>query len=338
MVKKAVAALGLRSIGWQGVEFQLPEDWNFVEESGGRRNGSMGFVSTYATFELKWEEIKKKGDLSVESVADNLVKKLDKSIKNLKALKKGSTKVFGHNAVYLHLETDLKGYGITWYCEDLEKMFIGLFIFKPAELEKAKLIFNHLLGSIKCHSVDGWERWSVLGFSFKTPSNFKVARVPLEKALLGRNSLFLHAEEQHPFSVERTEVYFDYWSAANVIFEEVYSDPKRWFKEHFEEQFRKRYRGKMRKGRFQKSTIKGHTAKVLKSTVKRGSLEQTVTRNNTYMWYCPNTNRIYALTLSKIQRKQQILLRLFKRFVSAKKQGASSARIFDEILGSVSCH
>jgi len=337
-LRKAGAARGLQPVGWQGIELRLPEGWNLVKEEGARQKGSMGFASASSTLELKWEEIKRKKVASVEAIAENFIKGLRKSVKDLKVLGKNPVKVFGHNGVSFHFESEQEGYGFTWYCDEHEKMFIGIFVFRPAELEAPKLVFRRLLESIRCHSPEGWERWSILGFSFRAPSTMRLARAPLEKALMGRNSLMLHAEEQHPFLVERTEVYLDYWSAADVIFEKTYRDPKKWFKEFYEEGLRKRYRGRMEKGRFQASKVGGHKAEVLKTTFRSGRVEQSVTENRTHIWYCPETNRVYALTLTRGQRKNRLYLGLFKRFLSARRSEASSKRVLDGILASFSCH
>lgn len=317
---------GFKPLGWQGFELQVPEDWSFIVESGSQRQGFVRLASISSSFELKWGKMEKKKEFSIESVTDKLIEKLQKSDKNLKLLSKGSSKVFGHNALYFHFESEYKGYGTAWYCDKGEKVFLGLFTFKP-EYKQARLTFNRCLSSLKCHTLDEWNTWALFGFSFKTPSKFELMD---RKFLVGHATLALSKEELHPFCAEKTEAFFQYWSPANVKFEETYNDLEKWFEEFYEKEFKKRYKGKMEKEGFQSLKINGHPAKTLTSTTKRGLVSQTVSKNSTHMWYCPETNRIYALTLSKGLRKTRI--------IPSKKYEAIPAETFDKILASLSCH
>jgi len=325
-MKKAEKVLGFGSIGWQGLELQVPEDWNFSVESGSRQQGFMKLASSLSSFELKWAKMEKKKKFSLESIVDKLIQKLQKSDKNLKLLKRGSSEVSGHNALYFHFESEYKGYGTAWYCEKDEKVFLGLFTFKP-EYKEPRLTFNRCLGSLKCHIQDDWNTWTLFGFSFKAPSKFDLKE---RKFLVGHTTMALYKEGPHPFCVEKIEAIFQYWSPANVKFEDAYNDPKKWFEQFYEKELKKRYKGKMEKGRFQSLIIKDHPAKNLASTIRRGLWNQTITKNNTYIWYCPNTNRIYALTLSKGLSKMRI--------IPSKKYEALPTETFNKILASISCH
>jgi len=326
-MKKAEEVLGFKSIGWQGLELQVPEDWNFSVESGSQQQGFMRLASSLSSFELKWEKMGKKKKFSLESVVDKLIEKLQKTDKKVKLLKKGSEEVFGHHALYFHFESEYKGYGVAWYCDKGEKVLLGLFTFKPVEHEKSRLIFERCLDSLKCHTQDDWNTWTLFGFSFKAPSKFDLKE---RKFLVGHTTMVLYKEEPHPFCVEKIEVVFQYWSPANVKFEDTYNDPKKWFEQFYEKELKKRYKGKIEKGRFQGFVIEDHAAKNLASTIRRGLWNQTIIKNNTYLWYCPNTNRIYALTLSKGLSKVRIL--------PSKKYEALPTKTFNKILASISCH
>jgi len=326
MMRKLKKIPGFKPLGWQGFELQTPEDWNFSVESGGQRQGFVRLASFSSSFELKWEKMEKKRKFSIESVVDNLIKKLQKSDKNLKLLKKGSSEVFGHNALYFHFESEFEGYGTAWYCDKGERVFLGLFSFKP-EYKQARLTFTRCLGSLKCHTLDDWNTWSLFGFSFRTPSKFGLME---RKFLVGHTTLSFYKEEPHPFCIEKTEAFFQYWSPANVKFEETYNDVKKWFEKFYEKELKKRYKVKMKKERFRSLKINGHPAKTLPFTTKRGLVSQNISRNSTHMWYCPETNRIYALTLSKGLRKTRI--------IPSKKYEAMPVETFDKILTSVSCH
>jgi hypothetical protein len=315
-----------KPFGWQGIELEVPEDWIFSAESGSQKQGFVRLISNSSSFELKWEKMEKKKEFSLETVMDNFIKKLQKADKKLKLLNRSSSKVFGHNAFYFHFESEHKGYGSVWYCEKDEKIFLGLFSFKP-QYKEAGLTFSHCLSSLKCHAKDEWNTWVLLGFSFKLPSKFELKE---RKFLVGHTTLVLSTEEPHPFCTEKREVLFQYWSPANVKFEETYNDPEKWFESFYERELKKRYEGKIEKGKFRSLKINGHPAKTLRTAMKRGLVGQTLSKNSTHMWYCPETNRIYALTLSKGLSKM--------RFIPSKKYEAIPVETFDKILASVSCH
>jgi len=328
-MKKGAELPGLKPIGWQGIELYVPVDWNFVVESGGRDAGLMGFTSPSSKFELKWEKMKKKKGFSIEMVAENFVSKLQKADKEFKILNEGGMKVFNHKVIYFRYQTGHEGYGITWYCDQEDKVFIGLFAFKPDEHEKSKRILENLLSSLKCHPSNNWNVWALFDFSFKTPLDFKVES---RKFLLGFVTLVLSKIEPHPLCSEKTEVVFHYWSPADVKFKGEYKDLERWFKQHYVRDYKKRFKGKMRIGEFQDLRINGHKAKTFTSTTKQGPLlSQILGKNNTYLWHCPKSNRIYALTLSKSVNKEI-------KFISKKKYETFPSEVFGEILGSVRCH
>ncbi len=328
-MKKGAKLSGLKPIGWQGVELQVPVDWNLVVESGGRDEGFMGFTSPSSKFELKWGKAKKKKAFSINTVVEKFVKKLQKADKKFKILNEGDTKVFDHKALYFHYQMGHEGYGITWNCDQEEKVFIGLFTFKPDEHKKSKTILENLLSSLKCHPSNNWNTWALFNFSFKTPSDFKVEN---RKFLLGFVTLVLSKIEYHALCSEKTEVVFQYWSPANVKFKGEYKDLESWFEQHYARDFKKRYKGKMHIGEFQNLRINRHKAKTFTSTTKKGPLlSQILGKNNTYLWYCSRSNRIYALTLSKAVSKEI-------KFVSKKKYEIFPSKLFEEILGSVRCH
>jgi len=328
-MKKGAKLPGLKLIGWQGIELQVPVDWDFVVESGGRDEGLMGFTSPSSKFELKWEKPKKKKVFSIDTVAENFVNKLQKVDKEFKILNEGDTKIFNHKAIYFHYQTGHEGYGMTWYCDQEEKFFVSLFAFKPDEHEKSKIILENLLSSIKCHPSNNWNTWALFDFSFKTPLDLKVEN---RKFMLGFITLVLSKIEAHPLCSEKTEVVLQYWSPANVKFKGEYKDLERWFEKHYSRDFKKRYKGKMRIGEFQDLRINGHKAKTFTSTTKQGLLlSQILGKNNTYLWYCSKFNRIYVLSLSKSVSKEI-------KFVSKKKYETFPSEVFEEILNSIRCH
>lgn len=324
---KRKKTLEFTPIGWQGLQFELPKDWNFNAESGNLRQGFIKLSSAYSTFELKWGKITDAKKFSIESVVEKLVKKLKKSEKNLKLLRKSSSKVFDHNSIYFDFKSDYKGRGIVWLCGKSEKLFIAILTAKPSDFKHAKLVLKCLLESIKCHVKGSWTGWSLFGFSLRAPSKFELKD---RKFFAGHGTLTLSTEETHLLHKEETQVLFQYWSAANVEFEETYTDIEKWFEEFYEKELKKRYKWKTEKKEFQNIRINRHSAKMLRSTAKGGLTSLNISENNTYMWYCPQRNRIYALTLSKGMHK--------KRFIPSKKRAALPIKMFNKILSSVSCH
>jgi len=325
-MKKKVG-LKLKLIGWQGIKLRVPEDWSFVVEAGEKEAGYTGFNSSYSKFEFKWEKMKKKKVFSIDAIIDNLIKKMKKSNELFEVLSRRDAKVFGHNAIYFQFKTAVKGYGIAWYCDDEEKVFVGLFNFKPSEHKKAKAVFDALVDSVRCHGRGKRDQWAVFGFSLKVPADFGLKE---RKFLVGFVALSFYAEKRHPFCTEKYDLVFQYWSPATLKFRDSYDDPEKWFEEVYEKTLKKRFKGKLKKERFRGFRIMGHAAKTLTSTVKRGFTSQVIMKNKTCIWYCPKTNRIYAVTLSKALSKL--------RFLPTKKYEAEPEEMFNKILASISCH
>jgi len=318
-------------IGWQGLEIQMPEDWRLTFDIGDSLKGFIRFASQSSNLEIKWETLKKRADFSIDAVSKNLINKIEKSVKkkNFKLLKRQSASVSDHKGVYFHYRTEQECYGLTWYCDKAEKLFILLHVFKPKEYRETKPIFEYIVNSLKCHSLDEQALWSIHNFSLKTPSSFRLGK---RKILLGHINLSLLAEKPRPFRVEKAEIFFQCWSLANVKFEDAYNDPEKWFKKYYEKEFRKKFGKKMKTDEFQSTTIREHAAKTFTCTIKSFGLitSHTVTNIHNTIWYCPESNRMYMLTFSIAMNKL--------RFTAMKKTELLPPEKINDIINSVSCH
>jgi hypothetical protein len=312
-----------QQVGWRGIELEVPKEWNFVAESGRPRLGHMIFASASAKFEIKWKKAEK--TVNSERLAGKLLEKMQSAYKGLRALEKGHMNIFGHEGTYVFFRHKIEGYMVSWCCDRTQRVFTALYVYKSGEREEAKRNFERIFGSFKCHTLDDWHSWIFFDFSFRTPASYQLRA---KKVLIGYASLELNEQERHLSYSQRNGVNIQYWNIANVNFRDTYNDPKKWFEKNHAKRFRKQYRG-VKIGDFQRSTVNGHEAEALRSTQKSGTLDKAAVKNDTYVWYCSNTNRIYVLTLS---------MALNERWFNKTEKEARLTETFDKILASVSCH
>lgn len=181
---------------------------------------------------------------------------------------------------------------------------MGQFTFKRADRD-SKSAMKKVLRALRCHGFDQ-NVWSFLGFSFKLPKSFKLMN---RKMIVGRTSLsFLEEEQRYPFTEQKTEILFEYFSMANVQFETTYKKPKKWVDEYYFGELKKRYRGlKLEASRSRR--VQDHRAVVKKGIVNSGLTWRKTALFIVASWHCPSMNRMYSVTVSKQIRRPVFLRR-----------------------------
>ncbi len=314
-------------IGWQGLQFDLPGNWNFIAESGTPKEGLIRVTSPHANVEIKWGKVTNPKKFSPESVKTKLFEKLKKSDRKLTVTTRKTDKLLGHDCIYFDLKSDYKGSGVIWFCDHVKKMFIALLTAAPEHFKQSVLDFEGLIHSLRCHVDEAWTRWGVFGFSFKAPSKFELLE---RRFYVGHGTISLSTLEAHLLRKEETQALLQYWGAANVSFENAHSNMKEWFEDFYQNEFRKQYGRKITMGRFRRTKINGHDATIVKGVFKKGRLNTRTNHCGICMWFCPITNRVYALTLSKTgYQKYHIPTRRTVQFPSP---------VFDRMVSSVCCH
>jgi len=313
--------------GWNGFNFEIPEDLRFTREGGDAKTGYMRFSSDRLLLELRWQSFKDKKPKKVkpiEEVADDLLKKIEKSVKRkIHVKRKSTTFINQHNSYFMSLKTNFDESIYLWCCEESGRIIICRFMLTSPD-EDVRDTVERMVNSMKCHS-EGSNVWSIMGFRFEAPNTFMLTD---RKITLGRAHILLSEQKLTPFTESRREVLVEYFSMANVRFKD-YKNPKRWFEKNYMKELKRRYRGI----KFQESKprrFRGHIAYLRRGVAVTGLTTRRSSLYTNLTWYCSNLNRIYTLTLSSHISRPVFLKRTldedaFENFVK-------------EVTSSVRCH
>jgi len=238
---------------------------------------------------------------------------------------KGTTSIHKHQAYFVHFKTDIEGYAFFWYCNESSRLLVGQFTYSRTD-RQAKSVMKKILKSLRCHGLDQ-NVWALLGFFFKTPKSFKLMN---RKMIVGRTSLSLMEEEkQSKFTDQKTAIFFEYFSMANVRFEATYMKPKKWIDEYYLGELKKRYRG-LQLEASRSRRVSGHRAAVKKGSASSGLTLRKKALFIVASWHCPDMNRMYSVTVSK-----QIVRPIF---FQRKIDEEDLKKLFKDFFLSISCH
>ncbi len=281
--------------GWNGFHLEIPEDLRFTREGGNAKDGYMRFNSDRLLLEVRWQSFKDRKPEKVkpiEEVADELLKKIEKSAKRkIHVKRKSATFINQHNGYFMSLKTNLDEFVYLWYCEESGRTIICRFMFASLD-EDLRNAVERIMNSLRCHS-EGSNVWSIMGFRFEAPNTFMLTD---RKITLGGSRILLSEQKLTPFTELKREALIEYFSMANIRFKD-YKNPKRWFEKNYMKDLKKRYKGiKFQESRYRR--FRGHIAYLRRGEAVTGLTTRRRSFYTNLTWYCSNLNRIYTLTLS----------------------------------------
>ncbi len=320
--------------GWNGLCFEVPEEARFIRFGGDAKEGSLTFESENFFMEQKWEPISEKRR-SISTIATELVEKMEQKYKkkgkqsktqSIKILEKSGTRVFLHDALFMVIKEQVDERFYFWYCDESKRVIIVRFVFKSYD-ETSKKIIRKIIESFECHR-EGPNFWSILNFSFKTPPEMFLTEA---KIAIGRARITLAERKATSFSEKISRLIIEYYSMANIVFKDSYNNLDEWFRKNYEKDLCKQLK---------KARIKFKIAEprkllmhdlVLKEATRISGLISRITTNYTNAtWYCPDSNRIYAVTLASSVNKPIFLRR--------KISGTEHTEILETLFSSFRCH
>jgi len=314
--------------GWNGFLLEVPEEMRFTREGGNAEKGNLRFEAEDFFFEMKWEPFTPKKARSIAEVAEDFIKQMKKSKKRaVNVLRKDTTQVFKHKAFCLSLKSALDERLYMWYCDESKRVVTCHFAFKSFD-EACKKMMTHAIETLKCHTEKSYV-WSLLNFRFEIPPSFLLTD---RKITIGRASFLFVERKASPFAEKSREILVEYFSMANLLFEDTYRDLRKWFEKNYMKDLKKRYRQlgfqseQSRKFKRHDMVIKqGKSLSSLSSlTARKTSMRTNAT------WYCSRTNRIYSLTISSTIARPLI----FKRSLDLE----AYKNLIEEFFSSFMCH
>lgn len=302
----------------------MPEDWRLIEERGTSHSGNLSFQTDTVRFRLEWKPIGKKSPEPLGVILERFVGKMRKSAKGTLKVRKGSVKIHEHNASFVHFITDQKGGLYLWYCKPTGRLFVIELAFGK-EGRGSTSVISRIIQSFTCHGLDG-RIWSLLGFRFATPESLEL---DTRRFVVGKGALAFLEKKRSLLTEHRLRVLFEYFSMANVRFEDTYKEPNRWLDEYYLDHLKRRY-GKLEFTKTQLGQVKGHKVEVRDGNSSSGLTWRSNAEFIVASWYCPDANRIYATMVTK-EITRPIFL---KRHLN--KEDVKD--LFKYIIKSIRCH
>jgi len=275
----------MKTFGWQGVEFETPEDWELTVDEGVFEKGYMRvYDSVSARMALKWETIKGEKVKPPRDTLKELKEQMKKKDKNVTFLREKGIRICGHPARCLHWRSTGEGYDAFWYCPKTGRAFIAELYFAGDEYLKVKPVVDKVFESLECHRKRNVQRWTVFGLNLHVPSEFKL----VERSFYTARLHLVFQSKQSLFIMDRA-------SFAQTLIGERYKDLRDWFEKDYRRGLKKRYH-RLRYGRTRRDETLGHRGLILSGYYREGILTRRRYRVETRVWMCDVENSIFAVT------------------------------------------
>jgi len=322
--------LKFEKFGWNGFSFEVPKNVRFTREGGNVGNGHIFLESENCVIEAKWEPFDPKKAKPLSQVAEGLVEQMRKQSKKQKqiveVLRKEDAHVYKHKAFYLVVKSPSEERVYIWYCSESKRIVVWRFVFASFD-EDSKKTMKRVLDTLRCHGEEA-DVWSLLSFRFEIPSTFLLTDT---KITVGRAHFMLTDRELSSFAEKTESILIEYFSMANLIFEDTYDDPDIWLEEKYLKDLGKRF--KERKMKFQTAEsrrFRTHKMEIKQATAASGISSRKTALYTNATWYCPRTNRIYSVTASSSIRRPVV----FKR----ESDREAHESLMEDLLSSFRCH
>jgi len=318
-----------KEIGWNGFLMTVPEEMHLTRHGGDAYQGTLSLETEGYLIEFNWQPIPKKPK-PILSVVETIVDQAKKNAKKKKTkfcIKgKKDTTVYGHNAVYLRLETQIEEYYYIWYCQESNRLVILRFVCETFD-EKSRNLIKQFLNAFKCHMKEN-NVWALMKIRFESPQSFllKEARIGV-----GRAHIELEERKLSAFTERVRAIYLDYFSLANLTYKDTYEDPEKWFEKNYLKELKKAL--KKRRIKFETSgetELRNHKAVIKRAATRSGLTTRSANIYTNATWYCPEMNRLYSITVTSGATKPFFLKR--------KLDEEEHEELFNGLLASFQCH
>lgn len=170
-------------VGWQGINFPVPEDWHLARVQGDRDKGYLRIDDDErARMELRWEKSPRRRP-KFSLLADNMLSQLYKLSRNKKApftLKRDARLVSppGRECECFETRGDGVSHGCLMRCTDCGRVIFARIMGQPKEDLKPPAA--RILEALTDHPGEsGLDRWNVYGLIFDLPPEYRLERTRL---------------------------------------------------------------------------------------------------------------------------------------------------------------
>ena len=270
--------------GWQGLEFDVPEDWNIAVVQGEFESGYIRLDDdAMVRVELKWEG--RRNRLTLGKVVDNYLRMLEKKAKkhklpfeykrNLKF-----AKLEGHDFECLSWESDFSAMSVAARCNDCGRVILARVLYTKGDGGRAAA--KRLFSTLRDHPEGDMVKWEFFGFRFASPVGFTLDQSALKTGCIE----MLFSDRKEEFEVSRLAL-------AQVLLKR--QSLKAWFKDYYQKRL------KTFKVEIDKSEYRGHPALAVsgRTSVKKSLLSGFARRRYIHcrVWHCEETDKLFVLRI-----------------------------------------
>ncbi len=172
---------GQQFIGWMGLTFNVPENWDLVLAKGNRFDGYLRFEEDgVLRCEIQWTLVSA-GRVVLDEQLEHYLKSLERMLsksgkpvairRNIHLVSRRQVKRNVRDFVW---ESNTVGYGMMWFCEDCRKALVAQVL--GYEHEPVKDWAKQVFLSLSDHPEGEWEVWSVYGLRFEAPKGWNMSK------------------------------------------------------------------------------------------------------------------------------------------------------------------
>jgi len=325
--------LKFKEVGWNGFLLEIPEEMRLTSEGGNIKSGYLKFEMEGFLLEIRWDPFEPKKTKPLAEIANSFIKEMKKALEkerkkkiDLKVESMSSISISSHNTYSMNIKSGAeKDLVYIWICKESKRVIIAHLI-SLLPKDKSKEIIERILGSFKCHLNENFVPWIALNLKFQVPDSFLLSE---RKIAAGRTYLIFNEQKFSVFTEKGRSLIIEYFSMANLLFEDTYKNPEKWFQDNYWKDLKKRVKNiafqATETRRFMRHKI------IYKRGIKKsGLLTRKTTVSENLTWYCSKSNRIYSITfVSYVSRPF---------FLKRKMDEEEDKKIMQNFLSSFKCH
>ncbi|MBU0608940.1 MAG: hypothetical protein KKI08_13730 [Armatimonadetes bacterium] len=276
-------------VGWQGLTFTIPEDWNIGAIGGEKTQGYLRFDDAdMPRLEVKWADAGTTF-VDLDKVVEKYLREMSKGRKNQTEVNRdikltSKRKLRGKKAPkFFAWKGETQGFGAAWFCPDCHKTVIVQVMGRLTE--PVQEMAEQVVVDLEDHPRDEWILWSAYGFDFYSPRDFTLAT---QKLMAGLIEIGLARDTEQLLAAR--------WGMANVILRK--QSLQEWGKKELAKRI-KRFDTE-----FSETTHRGHEAvtiagrtalpqEKLKSFVDHVRGKGFPDRVQALLWHCPESNKLF---------------------------------------------
>lgn len=195
---------GQQFIGWMGLTFYVPENWDLVHAKGNRFDGYLRFEEDgVLRCEIQWTLVSA-GRVVLDEQVEHYLKSLEQMLRKRgspvtirKNIHIVSRKQVKRNVRDFMWESNTVGYGMMWFCEECRRALVAQVV--GYEGEPVKEWARQVFLSLSDHAEGDWEIWSVYGLKFEAPKGWNMAKSEIAPGKIS----FVFRQGEYELSVGR---------------------------------------------------------------------------------------------------------------------------------------